>query len=195
MPDEEQEAILGLNEFEEALRFFHEKKYDQAETFLKEGLKILKRAEQEKSMGYLYLLKRLGYVCFCNRKYSEAEKYLKICSDMTPLVTKNPANTFSSRLNMLILYTHTDLEKAKNFGERMLADLDDFLPVHSKDLHFMLGNIHFLAGDFDKAKSMFRQILKMSPRPVLEAQTLNNLAFCSWMHLLELPKLRQSLEG
>ena len=45
MPDEEQEAILGLNEFEEALRFFHEKKYDQAETFLKEGLKILKRAE------------------------------------------------------------------------------------------------------------------------------------------------------
>jgi len=35
----------------------------------------------------------------------------------------------------------------------------------------------------------------MSPRPALEAQTLNNLAFCSWMHLLELPKLKQNLEG
>ena len=51
----------------------------------------------------------------------------------------------------------------------MLADLDDYLPVHNKDLHFMLGNVYFLSGDFDKAKGMFRQTLKMSPRPVLEA--------------------------
>ena len=35
----------------------------------------------------------------------------------------------------------------------------------------------------------------MSPRPALEAQILNNLAFCSWMHLLELPKLKKQLEG
>jgi hypothetical protein len=45
---------------------------------LKEALKILKKAEQEKSMGYLYLLKRLAYVCFCNRKFSESEKYFSI---------------------------------------------------------------------------------------------------------------------
>ena len=42
---------------------------------------------------------------------------------------------------------------------------------------------------------MFRHVLKMSPRPELEAKTLNNLAFCSWMHLLELPKLKKKLEG
>ena len=42
---------------------------------------------------------------------------------------------------------------------------------------------------------MFRHVLKMSPRPALEAKTLNNLAFCSWMHLLELPKLKKQLEG
>ena len=162
---------------------------------LKEALKILKKAEQEKSMGYLYLLKRLAYVCFCNRKFSESEKYFRIQADMTPLVTTNPANVFNSKMNLLILFTHTDLEKAKDLGEMMLADLDNFLPVHSKDLHFMLGNIYFLSGDFTKAKQMFRQVLKMSPRPALEAQILNNLAFCSWMHLLELPKLKKQLEG
>ena len=51
----------------------------------------------------------------------------------------------------------------------MQSDLDEYTSTHSKDLHFMLGNIHFLAGDFEKAKGMFRQTLKMSPRPALEA--------------------------
>ena len=72
-------------------------------------------------------------------------------------------------MNLLLLYTYTDLEKAKELGERMLADLDEFLPVHSKDLHFMMGNIYFLAHDFDQAKSMYRQTLRMSPKPTLEA--------------------------
>ena len=120
-------------------------------------------------MGYIYLLKRLGYVCFCNRKFSESEKYFKIAADMTSLISSNPANVFASRMNLLVLLTHTDLGKALEYGERMMADLDDFLPVHNKDLHFMLGNIHFLSGDFVKAKAMFRQTLKMSPKPSLEA--------------------------
>jgi len=79
---------------------------------LKEALKILKKAEQEKSMGYIYLLKRLGYVCFCNRKFSESEKYFKIAADMTTLISSNPANVFASRMNLLVLLTHTDLAKA-----------------------------------------------------------------------------------
>ena len=45
MDESEQEAILALSEFEQALRFFNEKRYDQAEVLLKEALKILKRAE------------------------------------------------------------------------------------------------------------------------------------------------------
>ena len=88
---------------------------------------------------------------------------------MTPKVTSNPANRFNAKLNLLILYTHTDLEKAKDLGEEMLADLDEYLPAHNKDLHFMLGNIHFLSGDFDQSKAMYRQVLKMSPRPTLES--------------------------
>lgn len=145
-------------------------------------------------MGYLFLLKRLAHVCFCNRKFSESEKYFNIAADMTPSVTSNPANIFATRLNLLVLLTHTDLAKAKEYGERMQADMDDFLPVHSKDLHFMMGNIHFLSGDYKQAKSAYRQTLKMSPRPELEALVLNNLGFCSWMHLLDLPKLKKSLE-
>lgn len=58
----------------------------------------------------------------------------------------------------------------------------------------MLGNIHFLSGDYEQAKSSYRQTLKMSPRPDLEALVLNNLGFCSWMHLLDLPKLKLAHE-
>jgi len=172
---------------------FHLKKYDQSERLLKETLKILKKAEQEESMGYLYILKRLAYVTFCNKKYTESEKYFRVAANATQVVSKNPANVFNAHMNLLIFLTHTDLEKAMDQGERMLADLDEYLPVHSKDLHFMLGNIYFLSGDFDKSKSMFRQTLKMSPRPSLESKVLNNLAFCSWMHLLDFPKLEQRL--
>ena len=195
MPEGESEAILAIRELEEALHFFHLKKYERAESLLKEALKILKKAQQEKSLGYLFILKRLAYVCFMDRKFSESEKYFRIAAEMTPHVTTNPANIFYSRLNLLVYYTHTDLGKAKEMGEQMLTDLDEFLPVHSKDLHFMLGNIHFLSGEYDQAKQMFRQVLRMSPKPALEAQVLNNLAFCSWMHLLELPKLKQQMEG
>ena len=162
---------------------------------LKEALKILKKAEQEKSMGYLYILKRLAYVCFCNKKYGESEKYFKVCVDMSQVVTSNPANVFNAKMNLLVFLTHTDLEKAREMGERMMADIEDTLPVHSKDLHFQLGNIQFLSGNFVKAKTLYRQTLKMSPRPALEAKTLNNLAFCSFMHLLDLPKLQKELEG
>lgn len=195
MPEEEQDAILALNEFKEALEFFHEKKYDQAEVLLKEALKILKKAEQEKSMGYLYILKRLAYVCFCNKKYSESEKYFTVAVDLAELVTSNPANVFNAKMNLLVFHTHTDLTKANELGERMLMDIEETLPAHSKDLHFMIGNIHFLSGEFTKAKTLYRQTLKMSPKPVLEAQTLNNLAFCSFMHLLDLPKLKEKYEG
>jgi len=42
---DEAEAILGISQFEEGLRYFHDKKYDQSEILLKEALKILKSAK------------------------------------------------------------------------------------------------------------------------------------------------------
>ena len=63
-------------------------------------------------MGYLYILKRLAYVTFCNKKYSESEKYFRVAADMTQVVSKNPANVFNAHMNLLIFLTHTDLEKA-----------------------------------------------------------------------------------
>ena len=47
-------------------------------------------------MSYLYVLKRLAYVCFLDRRYAESEKYFKVSGDLTPLVTKNPSNLFSA---------------------------------------------------------------------------------------------------
>lgn len=40
--DQEHRQILGLSEFETALRFMHDKKYNESETYFKEALKILK---------------------------------------------------------------------------------------------------------------------------------------------------------
>ena len=52
----------------------------------------------------------------------------------------------------------------------------------------MLGNIHFLDGDYAKAKKAYRQTLALDLQPHMEADVLNNLAFSSWMHVLDLPK-------
>lgn len=71
----------------------------------------------------------------------------------------------------------------------MLADIEEFLPVHAKELNFMMANIYFLTGNHDEAKKLYRHVLRLAPKPQLESMILNNLAFTSWMHLLDLPKL------
>lgn len=103
------ELILGLSEFEKAMSYFNEKKYAECEVYLKEALKILKRAEQDKSMGYLFIFKRLAYVCFMNRKYSDAEKYFSIAADVMREATNNPANIFIAKKNLLLCYTYTNI--------------------------------------------------------------------------------------
>lgn len=63
-------------------------------------------------MGYVFLLKKLAYVCFLGRKFSEAEKYLLIVTEMMPKLTKNPVNLFTSQKNLVLFYTYSDLEQA-----------------------------------------------------------------------------------
>lgn len=58
------DEVLGLQDFKEAVEFQNVGNYQMAEQSLKEGLKKLKQSGQEKSLGYLFLLKRLGYVSF-----------------------------------------------------------------------------------------------------------------------------------
>ena len=57
-----------------------EKKFDQGAVFFKEALQILKKAKQEKSLGYVFILKKLAYICYRNNKYADAEKYFEICT-------------------------------------------------------------------------------------------------------------------
>ena len=103
---------MGLEEFKQGVKYELEKDYDESEHFFKESLKILKKQNQDKSMGYLYILKRLAYVSYLNKKYSDSEKYFTVVSNMMPQVTKNTLNTFQSQCNLLVLYTNTNLEKA-----------------------------------------------------------------------------------
>ena len=138
------------------------------------------------------MLKRLAHLCFVSRKFSESEKFFKVCADMTNQVTSNPINKFQAQKNLLILYTHSDIEKAKNFGERLLIDSDEYGAVNKKEIDFMMGNIHFLDGDHAKAKQAYRKTLKLNLQPHMEANVLNNLAFASWMHVLDLPKLGEN---
>jgi len=61
-------------------------------------------------LGYVLLLKRLAYVSFLNKKYSESEKYFKVTTELVPHVTKNPVNIFQAKKNLLLFYTYTDVE-------------------------------------------------------------------------------------
>jgi tetratricopeptide (TPR) repeat protein len=101
---------------------------------------------------------------------------------MLPLVTKNPANIFSAKLNLLVLFTHTDLAKAKSFAERLLLDIDDYLPSHQRELYFAVANIYLLNGQYPQAKAFYRNCLKLSSKPLIEAKILNNLAVACWYH-------------
>lgn len=51
----------------------------------------------------------------------------------------------------------------------MLKDVDEFYPVHKKDLYFMVANVYFLKGDYKRAKELYRQVLKMGPNAKLES--------------------------
>lgn len=130
---------------------------------MKEALGLIKRANQEQSLGYCFLLTRLAYICFVNRKYIESEKYFRICGELVPRVTKNPASIFNAKRNILTLYTYSDIDKAEKYGENMMLDLDDFLPAHNKELILMMGNVNFLKGDRLKAKHLYRHGLKLAP--------------------------------
>jgi len=68
-------------------------------------------------MSYLYVLKRLAYACFLDRRYAESEKYFKVAYDLTPLVTQNPSNIFISKKNLLIFYTYANIDSAVELGE------------------------------------------------------------------------------
>ncbi len=45
MPDEEQSLVLGLSQFEEAVKLINEKRFTEAEVYLKEALGVLKKAQ------------------------------------------------------------------------------------------------------------------------------------------------------
>lgn len=53
-----------------------------------------------------------------------------------------------------------------------------------------MGNVYFLQNDFRTAKSLYRNVLKLAPKPQLEAFTLNNLACTAWYHHREAMKVQ-----
>jgi len=92
----------------------------------------------------------------------------------------------------LLLFTYTDLEKAKALAERLALDANEMLPLFLKEIRFMTANIHFLRGDYMLAKLKYRELLTMELKPKMQSQVFNNLAFASFAHVLDIPKLRES---
>ena len=86
----------------------------------------MKSKNEDKSKQYVYLLKRLAYVSFLNRKYTESERYFKITCNMMPTVSQNPSLIFEAHKNLLLLYMHMDLDKARDQAKRM--EVDEYLP-------------------------------------------------------------------
>lgn len=140
-----------------------EKNYDESEYYLKEGLKAIKGAGEEKSLGYQFLLKRLAYVSFQNKKYTESEKYFRIAANMIPIITQDPSLIFNSQKNLLTFYTYTNLDKAQEQVNKIRKDIEDsqFLPVHERELNLMEANICLLKQDFVTSKNLYRNALSM----------------------------------
>ena len=78
-----------------------------------------------------------------------------------PHVSENPINVFPTHLNMLVMYTHTNIEKALEYLNRVQKDSDDlqFSPMHQMELKFISGNIYLLNGDYKKAQDIYRSCL------------------------------------
>lgn len=129
------------------------------------------------------LLNQLAYVSFLGQKYSDSEKYFKVSSNLTPQVTNNLSKIFASQKNLLVLYTHTSLEKADDQAQKLMVDCrnNDFMPVHQKQLELMIGDLYLLNKNYSTAKKMYKNQLQLpNLQPETEAHVLNNLAFASW---------------
>lgn len=67
-----------------------ERDYDEAAACLKEGLRTLKVRNQERSTGYLILMRRLAHVSFLQDNYADSEKYFQVAVRVSQVITKNP---------------------------------------------------------------------------------------------------------
>ena len=144
----------GLVEYELALKFESEGSLDDAETAIKEALKQIKVAGEEKSGAYLKLIKKLAHVSFLNSKYSESEKYFRVSVNVAENVTQNPQSIFEAQKNLLALYMRTDLKKARDLCDRLQTDAEGLklAPVHQKELAFQTANLCILEKDYKKGK-------------------------------------------
>jgi hypothetical protein len=104
------------------------KQYDLAELELKDALAEVKKAGHSSSLGYCYLMTRLAHTCYLSRKYSDALKFFKVSAEVMPIATKNPANIFQARMNLLLMMTYHNIEQASMYAERLM--IDDNLPAH-----------------------------------------------------------------
>jgi hypothetical protein len=71
-------------------------------------------------MGYLYILRKLGFTSFKNNNPQEAEKYFKVVEQLMPSVTENPESNFVAKKNLLVFYMLTNIDKAQAQGDKML---------------------------------------------------------------------------
>lgn len=163
---------------------------------IKEALKQIKAAGEEKSATYLKLIKKLAHVSFLNNKYSESEKYFKVSVNVAENFTQNPQNIFLAKKNLVALYMRTDLKKARDVCGRLKTDAESLAlaPVHQKELAFMMASLCILERDFKKGKEELRNCLKMNFDPRKSAQILNNLAYASWQQCKHLDKQKKSAD-
>lgn len=63
---------------------------------IKEALRQIKAAGEEKGATYLKLIKKLAHVSFLNGKYSESEKYFKVSVNVAESFTKNPSSIYQA---------------------------------------------------------------------------------------------------
>ena len=87
MNEQEEKQVHGLREYEDAVKHLYSQNYAEASASFKGCLKSLKMQQKDKTLAYLYVLKRLAYSSFKDRQYEESEKYFKVSNSLSEIVT------------------------------------------------------------------------------------------------------------
>ena len=134
MTEEQKREIPGLLEYELALKFEEDNSYDEAELAIKEALKQIKAAGDDKMNTYIFLMKKLAHVSFLNNRFSESEKYFKVALTVAENTSQASATqVFANQRNLVAFYLRTNIQKARLELDRMKKDGEGglkMLPIH-----------------------------------------------------------------
>ena len=174
--NDELNHVKNIAEFKEGLSFLNEGKFGEAESHLKECLKIFKNINQTESYSYMYVMKKYTQALFYGQKLEECEKTMKAAIQLSKSVFANrPELTFPYYRNLLAFYTYTDLAKASVLVDELHVESGALR--HKKYFAVAAGAIKLLNNEYLAARAYMNTAMEPGDLPAeYQAFNMHNLA-------------------